>query len=101
MKKTMNDIWNSSRNALISTIEYLGFPAELGELIARQLGSPKAIDRMTAYLKYERPTDAAVVVDEMLAIRAEIDAWKKKKESFEANAGYNELLWYGLEDDET
>ena len=64
MKKTMNDIWNSSRNALISTIEYLGFPAELGELIARQLGSPKAIDRMTAYLNYARPTDVVVVVDD-------------------------------------
>ena len=76
-------------------------PFSSSEQIAKQLGSPKAIDRMTAYLKYERPTDAAVVVDEMLAIRAEIDSWKKKKESFEAHAGYNELLWYGLEDDET
>ena len=88
----MNDIWNSSRNVLISTIEYLGFPAELGELIARQLGSPKAIDRMTAYLNYARPTDAAVVVDEMLAIRAEIDAWKEKKESQEAQAEYSRWL---------
>ena len=34
------------------------------------------------------------------AIRAEIDAWKEKKESLEANASYNELPWYGLDDDE-
>jgi len=75
----------------------LGFPEELGDLIARHLGSPKAIDRMTAYLDYERPSDERMIVDEMLAISAEIDAWRDKKESQESNAAYNELLYYGLE----
>jgi hypothetical protein len=41
--------------------------------------SPKAIDRMTAYLGYVKPTKAELVVDEMLAIRSEIDAWREKK----------------------
>ena len=38
----------------------------------------------------------------MLAIRSEIDAWREKKKSQEANAAYNALLYYGLgtEDDE-
>ena len=40
------------------------------------------------------------VVDEMLAIRSEIDAWRDKKASEEANAAYNEMLYYGLGDDE-
>ena len=64
--------------------------------------SPKAIDRMTAYLYNEKPETAEIVVDEMLAIRSEIDAWREKKKSQEANAAYNALLYYGLgtEDDE-
>ena len=37
-----------------------------------------------------------LVVDEMLAIRSEIDAWKEKKASEKANARYNEVLNYGL-----
>ncbi len=90
-------IWEQARNSLVSMIVQLGFPEELGDLIARQLGSPKAIDRMTAYLEYERPSDERMIVDEMLAISAEIEAWWDKKESRESNAAYNELLYYGLE----
>ena len=90
-------IWEQSRDSLVSMIVLLGFPAELGELIARHLGSPKAIDRMTAYLEYERPADERVIVDEMLAISAEIEAWCEKKEALDSNAAYNELLYYGLE----
>ena len=67
-----------------------------GDAVARHLGSPKAIDRMTAYLNCEKPTDADTVVDEMLAIRAEIDAWKRKKTAEESNNAYNDLLYYGL-----
>ena len=92
--------WNTSRDSLVSAIVTLGFPEELGDAIARHLGSPKAIDRMTDYIQYEKPVSDAVIVDEMLAIRAEIDAWREKKESREANACYNELLWYGLEEEE-
>jgi hypothetical protein len=33
-----------------------------------------------------------MIVDEMLAIKAEIDAWREKKESQEAQAGYSEWL---------
>ena len=35
-------------------------------------------------------------MDEMLAICSEIDAWRDKKASEEANARYNEILYYGL-----
>ncbi len=90
-------LWEQSRDALESVIVSLGFPAELGEMIARHLGSPKAIDRMTAYLQYERPTDDRIIVDEMLAISDEIRAWKEKKESQASNAAYNDLLYHGLE----
>ena len=91
-------IWAQARDNLVAAVVSLGFPAELGEATARHLGSPKAIERMTAYLSYAKPTDANMVVDEMLAIRDEIDAWKEKKAGIEANCRYNELLYYGLED---
>ena len=85
-------IWEQSRDALVAVIVSLGFPAELGEMIARHLGSPKGIDRMTAYLQYERPTDDRMIVDEMLAISEEIESWRKKKNSRASNADNYELL---------
>ena len=91
--KESNWEWNDARNKLIEAVTALGHPAELGELIARHLGSPKAIGRMTAYLHYAQPTSAEVIVDEMLAISAEIDAWREKKASEEANGIINELRW--------
>lgn len=87
-----NQEWIQARNELLGEMTALGFPAELGELIARQLGSPKAIRRMSSYLRQVKPRNAEEVVDEMLAISSEIDAWRKKKESEQANAGYNEYL---------
>ena len=100
----MNDaalIWTRSKEELVRTVVSLGVPSELAEAIARHLGSPKAVDRMTAYLDYEKPTDVNTVVDEMLAIRAEIDAWKRKKVAAELNNTYNDLLYYGLEEEDT
>jgi len=94
----MDDVWSKARYELVYTVTGLGFPAELGEAMAKQLGSPKAIDRMTAYLNYERPTNVNMVVDEMLAICSEIDAWREKKAGIESNVLYNELLYYGLDD---
>ena len=94
-------IWVLSRNDLVKEIKRLGFPEELGNEIAKNLGSPKAMDRMTAYLVNEKPKSAEIVVDEMLSIMTEIEAWREKKENREANAYMNELMEYGLlpEDD--
>lgn len=92
---------NTSRDILISTIVSLGFPRELGVLVSRHLRYPKAMDRMTAYLHYTQPADVNIIVDEMLAIRDEIERWRDKKRSQVANNAYNELLWYGLDEDDT
>ena len=73
---------------------------ELGDEIARHLGSPKAMERMMAYLRYVKPKKVELVVDEMLAIKSEIDAWREKKEAREANAAYNELLYFGFADED-
>ena len=47
---------------------------------------------MTSYLYQVKPRNAEEVVDEMLAISAEIEAWRRKKASEQANASYNEYL---------
>ena len=56
--------------------------------------------RMTSYIYQAKPKSMEEVVDEMLAIRSEIETWRAKKESEDANAKYNEMLYYGLGNDE-
>ena len=92
--------WQYSRDNLMTAIKALGFPDELGEAVIKNLGSPKAMDRMTSYLANVKPTTPELVVDEMLAIRSEIERWKAKKDSEDANSKYNEMLYYGLGNEE-
>ena len=88
--------WSRARDELVHSITQLGFPKELGEQIAKQLGSPKAMERMQAYLYNVKPKTAELIVDEMLAICSDIDTWHNKKAAEAANAKYNEMLYYGL-----
>jgi len=92
--------WIHAREELKESLSMLGFPAELGDEIAKNLGSPKAMWRMTSYLDKAKPDRIELVVDEMLAIRTEIEAWRNKKASEEANAAYNELLEHFNDTDE-
>ena len=84
--------WSSARDDLVLSLKRLGFPSDLGEALARQIGSPKGIIRMSTYLDNESPTDIETIVDEALAIRCDIDTWRKKKEAEEANAGITAML---------
>ena len=84
--------WARTRERLVNEIQKLGFPSELGSEVARNLGRPKAMDRMISYLQNVKPHKAELIVDEMLAICTEIDEWRKKKESLEANAKLNEIM---------
>ena len=90
--------WIRARDRLIQTLTQLGFREDLGLAIAKNLGSPKAMGRMTSYLVNVKPRSEELVVDEMLAICSEISAWKERKASEEANANYNEMLQRGLTD---
>ena len=92
--------WSKKKTELCDAVAALGFPREFGEMAARHLGSPKAMDRFIAYLHYEKPKKIEIAVDEMLAIRSEIDAWREKKAAEEANARYNEMLYYGFPGEE-
>ena len=98
-------IWAQSRKQLASSVVSLGYPEEFADLLAKQLKSPKAIDRMTAYIYHAHPRTMELIVDEMLAICAEIDTWREKKESQEAQESYNSWLnsktrWHNIEEDE-
>ena len=93
------EIWRRSREELVLEIKRLGYPEALGNEIVKNLGSPKAMDRMTVYLKTVKPRKAELVVDEMLAIKSEIEEWRKVKTSREANAHYQEMRYYGFEEE--
>ena len=85
-------IWAQARDRLAAAVSSLGYPGEFADLLARELGNPKAIDRMAAWIGYEKPKSMELIVDEMLAIRAEIEAWRKKAEGREAQAAYSYWL---------
>lgn len=74
-------LWAQAKDRLVTAVTGIGFSAELAELMARQLGSPRAIDPMTSYVYQARPRTEEMLVDEMLAICAEIETWREKKES--------------------
>ena len=84
--------WVLARNELAAAVASLGYPEEFGNLLAKELGSPGAIERMTSWLYHEKPKDMEMIVDEMLAIREEIEAWRKKAEGREAQAAYSYWL---------
>ena len=82
-------MWALSRNDLARAVAALGYPEKFADLLAKQLGSPKAIDRLASYIRQANPDSMEMIIDEMLAIRAEIDAWREKKENREAQEGYS------------
>jgi hypothetical protein len=44
--------WAQARDRLAAALRVAGYPTELSEIMAKQLKSPKAIDRMTAYVRH-------------------------------------------------
>ena len=53
-----------SRSRLVEAVTGLGFSAELAELMAREPGNPKAIDRMTTYIRQAHPRTGEMLADE-------------------------------------
>ena len=39
-------VWRNARDELVRSVVSLGFPKELGNEVARNLGSPKAMERI-------------------------------------------------------
>lgn len=92
--------WADTRDELRQAMTELGYPTEFADEIAKYIGSPKGIQRMAWYIRYVRPQKAELIADEMLSIKSEIDAWRERKESQQANAAYTQLLNCGLGDDD-
>ncbi len=84
--------WSRARDRLAAALTKAGYPAELSELMAKQLKSPRAIDRMTEYVRHGYARSMEMLADEMLAIRADADTWREKKESEDAQEKYNAYL---------
>ena len=93
-------LWSRSRDNLVRAVTSLGFSPELADRLARELGSPKAIDRMANYVRQAHPRTEEMLVDEMLAIKSEIETWRERKEAMEAQASYSARLFYGKPVDE-
>jgi predicted ATPase len=89
---TNQKIWSLSRNQLAKAVASLGYPEEFADLLAKQLGSPKAIDRLASYIRQAHPDSVEMIVDEMVSIQEEIAAWREKKVFREASEGYNTWL---------
>lgn len=84
--------WSRARNELAAAVSSLGYPEEFADLLAKQLKSPRAIERMTSWIYLARPRNMEMIADEMLAICSDVQAWREKKESQEAQAGYSAWL---------
>ena len=89
-------VWARERDELRKASAELGYPEELADLLAGELGSPRSISRMTGYMRQARPHSLEMIMDEMLAIRGEADTWREKKKSQEAQSIYNSILFYGV-----
>jgi hypothetical protein len=76
---------------LIKEIQKLGYPRELGVLLARQLGTPQTIQKLTSYVKYNHPGSPEDIVDEMLAICQDRDIWRARKEAEYYNSKVTEI----------
>ena len=74
---------------------YLGYPEPFALLIAREMATEYTANRIIAYFGRAGKPPLEEVADEMLAIKAEIDAWREKKEAMEAQASYSARLFYG------
>ena len=88
----------AARDRLIRAVTACGFPAELATLCARQIGSPRGIDRLASYVYQIRPRSEELLVDEMLAIADQLRSWRKKKDTEAAQWKYT--LWLNSEERE-
>lgn len=81
------------KNTLVRLTVEKGYPAELGILMAAQLGTEYTLERMVNYLSRTTPGSAEEMADEMLAICDTRDFWMEKKKAEYSQQKYNQFLW--------
>lgn len=74
-----------------------GYPENLCDLVTRNLNTDYTATRMIGYLSHYSYLPEVEVVDEMLAILSDRNAFSKKKESEQAQAKINEIYRFGLD----
>ena len=47
-----NSEWAEARDRLRKAVTTLGYPSDLADLLSRELGSPRGIDRLTSYIQH-------------------------------------------------
>ena len=72
--------WCEARDGLRKAVIELGYPSDLADLLACELGSPRGIDRLTSYIYHAKPRSLEMIVDEMLAIKGKIETRREKSE---------------------
>lgn len=88
---------NYERQQLIHAVVDLGYPRELGNLLADELGGSWSMTRMTEYLRGTRPQSLELIADELVSIIDMRHAIAEKNETERANAGWNAFLNRGEE----
>ena len=70
----------------MSAIVKLDYPQEIVDFVVKELGSPKAMRRMTTNIREVQPKKVEIHVDEVIAIKAEIVVmWREKKAADQSN----------------
>lgn len=83
---------NDAMQDLIRILEQMGYPREFGIAIGNELHSEKMIMRMCGYLRSAKPKRPEDIVDEMLAIKSDVDRWVSKKKAEYTNSRLNEYM---------
>lgn len=76
-----------------------GYTQEFSSLICKQLNTDFTAKRMLGYLAHYARLPEEEVVDEMLSILSDREAWIKKKQSMEAQQAINDAIMYGFGDE--
>lgn len=77
-----------------------GYPTEFSDLVTKNLNTDFTAQRMIGYILHYDKLPLEEVADEMLAILSERNRIMAKKETEDANARYNDYLWFYPRDEE-
>ena len=86
------ETWREAYGELLRTAVSWGLPEEVAKVLARNLGSERAMRRMTSYIHNGHPRSVEDIADELLAIMEDCARWRDKKQTEESNARYNAWL---------
>lgn len=87
-----SDEWTAARDELVDACLAVGMPAEFGLALARYLGGPATMGRMSAYLLGVRPRSLEEAADEAVSLVEERERWAREERSEEAAAAYTAWL---------